>query len=125
MGLALPYAEAMQPVLYALHMIGLAGIVVGYVLLRARGVTPELMVWSARLQLLIGLAQVGYLSSQGAEMNHVWVAIKLLVALAVVACCEIGRGRHRRADETSALRMFDIAVGLTLVNAAVAWALPH
>ncbi|MCE1180266.1 MAG: hypothetical protein LWW86_14735 [Micrococcales bacterium] len=110
----------MHLALYILHMLALAGIVIGFVLhhnSNAQGQT--VMTWSARLQLLVGLGLVGLAESQGAELNHMWVAVKLLVALAVVACLEIASAKARKGEPRPTL--LNAAFALTLLNAAVAW----
>mgnify|MGYP007088051780 FL=1 len=54
----------------------------------------------------------------GAELNHAKVGVKLLVAVAVVACCEIAWAKRKRG-ESSPLPW--VALVLTLVNTAVAY----
>ncbi len=106
-------------VLGMLHWAGLAAIVGGYFLSLQRLVINPLMLWGARAQLLLGLALVGI-----AEMGHVatfgtaWIAVKLLVALAVVACCEIANVRARKGAGKPLL--LHVAFVLTCVNFLVA-----
>lgn len=84
-------------VLGILHWVGFAAIVAGYFLSLQRLVINPVMVWGARVQLLLGLALIG-IAEMGdvASFGHAWVAVKLLVALAVVACCEIAATRARK-----------------------------
>ncbi|MBK7721331.1 MAG: hypothetical protein IPI32_03625 [Austwickia sp.] len=84
-------------VLGILHWVGLAAIVGGYFLSLQRQVIHPVMLWGARLQLLLGLALVGVAEmGKVASFGHAWVAVKLVIALAVVACCEIAAARTRK-----------------------------
>lgn len=80
-----------------LHWIGFIAIVVGYVLGLQRQVIHPLMVWAARVQLLLGLAMVAAFEIGDLGMlNHTFIGIKLVIALAVVALCEIASSRAKR-----------------------------
>ncbi|XVX19414.1 hypothetical protein ACQP1U_14010 [Actinomycetota bacterium] len=110
----------MHLALYILHMLAMAGILIGYVLhLNSNAQGQSVMTWSARLQLLVGLGLVGLLEAQGAELNHMKVGIKLLVALAVVACLEIASAKARKGEPRPTL--LNAGFALTLLNAAIAW----
>lgn len=102
--------------------IGVAALIVaGYVLsLSAQRIHP-LMVWAARVQLLLGLVLVG-LAEGGKVMtlDHGWVGAKLVVALGVVACCEIAAAKQRKGEAKPML--MHAALALTLVNIVVAYA---
>lgn len=102
------------------HWAGLACIVLGYVLSISRGVIGTVMVWGARIQLLLGLALVATVEMGGSAepLNNAWVGVKLVVALAVVALCEIARGKAARGQNNPIL--MHIAAGLTVVNVLVA-----
>lgn len=101
--------------------IGVAALIVaGYVLSLSASRPHPLMVWAARAQLLLGLALVGL--AEGGDvmtLGHAWVAIKLLVALGVVACCEIAAAKHRKASPKPLF--LHVALTLTLVNILVAY----
>lgn len=109
--------EALRVVLYVLHMIGMLGILAGAVVPQPRGRVVQ--TWAARLQLLVGLGLVGVLEAQDATLNHTKVAVKLLVALAVVACAEISSARYKRGEDGRALAL--AAAALTILNAAIAY----
>jgi hypothetical protein len=58
------------------------------------------MVWGARAQIVTGIVLVGLheMSNDPADaLNRTKIGVKLLVALACVACAEIANGRQRRA----------------------------
>lgn len=102
------------------HWAGLACIVLGYVLSISRGSISDVMVWGARLQLLIGLALVGVaeMGGSGDPLNHAKVGAKLVIALAVVALCEISRGKAARGEGNPTLT--HAAAGVTVLNVLVA-----
>lgn len=111
--------SALYDVLAILHLVVAATILVGYAMqLRAPAAGP-VMAWAARIQLLLGLVVVGI--GEGAldkEYDHVKIAVKLLVSLAVVALVEISRARARRDEPQPVL--VHAAAGLTVVNVLVA-----
>lgn len=78
------------------HWVVFAGIIVGYFLSLPRLKISPVMVWSARVQLLLGLTMISVAEGGSLlKLNHAWVGAKLVVALAVVACCEIAAARDR------------------------------
>jgi hypothetical protein len=87
--------DAIRYALLVLHFVGLAAIL-GPALeqLRsdARRVTT-VMVWGARAQLVTGLALVGVAMANDADLDHVKVAAKFLVALAIAGIAEATRKR--------------------------------
>ncbi|WP_116112602.1 hypothetical protein [Austwickia chelonae] len=108
-------------ILGIVHIAVAALIVGGYVLFLSSNQVHPLMVWAARMQLILGLAMVGL--AEGGKvlrLDHGWVGVKLVVAIAVVACCEIAAAKHRRG--TSKPVLVHVALGLTLVNVLVAYA---
>ncbi len=106
-------------VLGILHWVGFASIVLGYFLSLQRLVIHPVMVWGARFQLLLGLSLIG-LAEMGdlAKFGHAWVAVKLVIALAVVACCEIAATRARKG--TNAPLFLHAGFVLACVNFLVA-----
>ncbi len=111
--------SATYTVLSLAHWAGLAAIVIGYTLSISRGVISDVMVWGARIQLLLGLALVAVAEMGSLDpLNHVKIAVKLVVALAVVALCEIARSRAAKGDDKPVL--MHAAAGLTVVNVLVA-----
>jgi hypothetical protein len=101
-----------------LHLLGVAAIV-GSALFVARGrVTPALL-WGARLQVLVGLVLVGIDEAGDDPVNHAKIGVKLVVALAVVACAEIA-GAAERKGAASRPNLVLAAGLLGLLNTAVA-----
>lgn len=110
---------ALRIVLLILHFVGLAAIL-GPFLDQLRAETRRIttvMVWGARAQILTGLALVGVAYASDHEPDHVKVAVKLLIALAVAGLAEVMRKREAPGAAYWAIG------ALTLVNIviAVAW----
>lgn len=108
--------DALRYTLLILHFIGLAAIL-GPFLDQLRADAKRItmtMVWGARAQLLTGLALVGVAMAGENELDHVKIAVKFLVALAIAGLAEVGR--KKEAPQT-----FWMLIGvLTLVNVIVA-----
>lgn len=109
--------DALHLLLYIAHMIAMVALVVGAVVPPQSGRLVQ--VWSARVQLLVGLALVAVLEMQDATLNHTKIGVKLLVMIAVVALAEIANKKHQRGEPSQNLAY--AAAGLTIVNAAIAF----
>lgn len=110
---------ATYQILTIVHWLGLAALVVGYGMSMARGVADLVMTWGARIQLVVGLALVAIAEiGQVVPMNHPKIGVKLLVALVVVALCEISRSKAAKGEGRPWL--VHAAAGFTLVNVLVA-----
>ena len=92
-------------IVLVLHLLGMAAIIGSWLVTRHElRVTPALL-WGARAQLVTGIILVGLLQASpdpGDKPNNVKLGVKLVVALAVVACAEIANARQRRADTPTA-----------------------
>ena len=87
-------------IVLVLHLLGMAAILGGWFATRHEGRVHPAMLWGARAQILTGLILVGIVEATADPTdppNHPKVGVKLLVALAVVACMEIANARQRRA----------------------------
>lgn len=108
-------------ILVALHLLGMAAVVGGWIASRAgRAVTP-VVVWGARAQIVTGLLLVGLaesLKEEGETLNYAKIGVKLVVALVVAGAAEIGAARGRRGEDAS--RQLDVAGGAGVVNVLVA-----
>lgn len=111
--------EALRLVLLVLHLLGLATVVVGLLrqLNRAEKGVDGLVAHGATLQLVTGLLLVGVLEADDADVNHVKIGIKLVVALAVV-----GLAHANRRKPSIPAGLFWGLIGLELVNVVVALA---
>lgn len=110
--------QTLYPVLTTAHWVGLALIVIGWGLSFGRNAVHPVMVWGARLQLLLGLGIVGALEASGADVDHMFVGIKLVIALAVVALCEISFKKSKRGEH--GLTLVHVAGALTVLNTIIA-----
>lgn len=107
--------------LVAAHLLGMAAVVGGWIALRSGRTVTAPVVWGARAQLVTGLALVGLASADSTgdhAVNHAKIAVKLVIALVVLATAEIGVARARRGQDTRAL--LDLAGGGAVVNTLVA-----
>ncbi len=111
--------EFLIDVFVVLHLLGMTAILGGWLAVRLgapRGLVP--LVWGARAQVLIGLVLVGLNEMNHEDVNNAKIAVKLLVALGVVAFAEIARARSKKENDQPML--VNVAFALTLVNVLVA-----
>lgn len=104
-------------ILLILHLLGMAAILgpfLGQLTAKTKAITKT-MVWGARAQLITGLALVGVASAAAYDVDHVKIAVKLLIAIAVVGICE---ATHKKSGS---IKTPWLLVGiLTTVNVIVA-----
>lgn len=109
--------DALRYILLILHLIGMAAILgpfLGQLTAKTKAITMT-MVWGARGQLVTGIALVGLASANDNDVDHVKIAVKLLVAIAIVG---ISEATHKKSGSLQTPWML---VGLlTLVNVIVA-----
>lgn len=115
-------------VLMFFHFVFLAALVGGFfVAAYNKGLANPIMLWGARLQLVVGIALYATLISDadGAEINHMVFGMKIVIALAVVALTEVASAAQNRAGLTpdGAARPAATAVRAPLVYIAGALAL--
>lgn len=84
-----------------LHLIGMAIIVGGYFAnLRSARVIPG-MLHASFLQLITGLVLVGIAEAGPAEVNHMKIGIKLVVAILVTVFAFIGNKKQKKHAATN------------------------
>jgi len=109
--------DALRYSLLILHFIGLAAIL-GPLLDQLRSDTKRItmtIVWGARAQLVTGLGLVGVAYASDNEPDNTKIAVKLLIALAVVGIAEANRKKTTPGDKAW------LAIGImTLANIIVA-----
>lgn len=109
--------NALRYTLLILHFIGLAAILGPFLeqwRQKAKRVTT-VMLWGARAQIITGLALAGVAFAGDNEPDHVKLAFKLVVALAVAGLAEVGA---KRGD--GAARFWEAVGVLTIVNLVIA-----
>lgn len=127
-----------QGIVLVLHLLGMAAILGGWFATRHEGRVHPAVLWGARAQILTGLVLVGLVEAAADPQdppNHPKLGVKLVVALAVVACMEIANARQRRAGvgdqplsgggaatvaTLPAVNLVRVGVALTLLNVLVA-----
>lgn len=111
--------EILEHVFVVLHLLGMAAII-GSAVFVARGAVTPALVWGARAQLLTGIILVG-IAEMGDEedLDMVKITVKLVVAVAVVACAEIAAAKDRKG-EGARPQLVNAAGALALVNVLVA-----
>ncbi|MER8025320.1 hypothetical protein [Glutamicibacter protophormiae] len=106
-------------ILVFLHILGAAAIFGGWL---ANFKTPTVNVWQwygALLQLVTGLALVGIYEAQDAELNHIKIGVKVVIALGIAVAAFIGRKKVKAGQEVSTGIAHAVG-GLALINIAVA-----
>ena len=107
--------------LVSLHLLGMSAIVGGRIAVRSGRTVIAPIVWGARAQLVTGLALVGIASAikdDDHTVNNSKIAVKLVIALVVLAAAEIGAARGRKGKDTG--NLLDVAGGGAVVNVLVA-----
>ncbi|WP_157434256.1 MULTISPECIES: hypothetical protein [Actinoalloteichus] len=106
--------------LLATHLLGMAAIVgTFFVQMRAQAnFATGVMLGGAAVQMASGLALVGVLQVSDGGVNHVKIAAKLLIALAVLIAAVLANRAQRREGKVKPL--FHTAGGLAIVNVLVA-----
>lgn len=107
-------------VLFA-HIVGAAALLGGWL---ATFKKPTVLGWQligAWLQLGSGVLLVGLLemSEDAGPVNHIKIAVKLLILIAVLVAALIGRRKVKRGEEVSVGLAHGVG-GLALLNVAIA-----
>ena len=110
--------DVVKDLLVLLHLVGMAAVVGGWLVVRNEPRVVPPILWGARAQILTGLLLVGIAEAGTDPVNHPKVGVKLVVALAVTALAEIANARQRRGEPNPTL--VQAAGGLAVVNTAVA-----
>ncbi len=112
--------EILINVFVVLHLLGMAAII-GSALFVARGAVTPALVWGARAQLVTGIILVGLVQANDEEPDNMKIGVKLLVAIAVVACAEIAAAKGRKGDARPQLVTAAGVLALVNVLVAVLW----
>ncbi|MFF0494569.1 hypothetical protein ACFYTQ_36595 [Nocardia sp. NPDC004068] len=104
------------------HILGLAAVIGGYAAGQPR--VNEVMVWGARAQIITGLILVGMadaIDSLDKHPNMAKIVVKLVIAVAVAGCAEIGRADAKRDKVIPALTHTAGILAIANVFVAVLW----
>ena len=102
-----------------LHILG-AGIIVGIWVAKIKN--PTVMpgqFHAALLQLVTGLLLVGLAEMDDYDVNHIKIAVKLVLALAIAVLAFIGQRRYKKDQPVSGLLANGVGI-LTVLNIALA-----
>lgn len=107
--------EIVTGILVVLHLLGWALVLGGLATRMRKPEIPAGVLHGALTALVTGLLLVGAIEMGGDDVNHLKIATKLLVAIAVVVL--VWRGRRLPSVTTGYLGLI---AGLTAVNVAIA-----
>jgi hypothetical protein len=110
--------EILEHLFVLAHLLGMAAII-GSAVFVARGTVTPALVWGARAQLVTGLVLVGLAQAEDDDVNNTKIGVKLLVAIAVVACAEIAAAKERKGQGARP-NLVNAAGALALLNVAIA-----
>lgn len=114
--------DVVHKILLALHLLGMAAIVGGWLVTRSSGTgVSSVIVWGARAQIITGILLVGLAQSNKEDdftVNNTKIAVKLVLALVVAAMAEIAAGRAKRGESHST--QLDVAGGGAVAAVLVA-----
>src|SRR3954447_5182645 len=112
--------DVVYNILVAVHLLGMAAVVGGYLSVLRRPRVLGLMRDGAGTALVAGLVLVGLGESDSLDkdFNHTKLAVKLVVALAVLVVAIIGARRDKDGRDSATLA--HVAGGLAIANVLVA-----
>lgn len=112
--------EIVRLVLLAAHVLGLAAIVgTFFVQMRAKdGFATGVVLTGAIVQVVTGLALVGVREASDLGVNNIKIAVKLLIALAVLVAAILAHVNAKRGKRVKPF--FHTAGGLAVINVLVA-----
>lgn len=102
-----------------LHILGAAALVGGWLATFRQPTVLSWQLYGAWIQLLTGVALVGLLESNDADVNHMKIGIKLVILVAVLVAAIIGRRKVAKGEAVSTGLAHAVG-GLALVNIALA-----
>lgn len=111
--------DFLQSFLVFLHILG-AAIIVGIWFAKIKN--PTVMpgqFHGALLQLVTGLLLVGLAEMDDYDVNHLKIAVKLLVALVIAVLAFVGQRKYKKGEPVSSALANSVGI-LAIVNIAVA-----
>lgn len=106
-------------ILLILHFIGLAGIIGSWLAVIKEPRVVAGMLHGAILQVVTGVALVGLREMDGADVNHMKIGIKLLIALIILAVAIVGLKKEKQTPGSTAT-LAHAAGGLGILNVIIA-----
>ena len=107
-------------VVLVIHLLGMAAVVGGYLTVVRQPRVLGIMRDGAGTALLAGIVLVGLAESDAfdKDLNHTKIAVKLVVALVVLALAIIGARRDKDGKDTAVLA--HLVGGLAILNVVIA-----
>ncbi|MFD6858825.1 hypothetical protein ACFWCF_15970 [Rhodococcus sp. NPDC060090] len=102
-----------------LHFIGLAGIIGSWLAVIKDPRVVMGMLHGAILQVVTGLALVGLNEADDADVNHMKIGIKLVIALIILAVAIVGLKKEKQNPGSTAA-LAHVAGGLGILNVIIA-----
>lgn len=102
-----------------LHFIGLAGIIGGWIATVKAPQVNKAILHGSILQVVTGLLLVGFNEMNDADVNHMKIGIKLVLAIVILVVAIIGTKKEAKAPGSSGT-LATIAGLLAIVNVVIA-----
>lgn len=102
-----------------LHFIGLAGIIGSWLAVIKDPRVVMGMLHGAILQVVTGVALVGLNEANDADVNHMKIGIKLVIALIILAVAIVGLKKEKQNPGSTAA-LAHVAGGLGILNVIIA-----
>ena len=102
-----------------LHFIGLAGIIGGWIATVKAPQINKAILHGSILQVVTGILLVGLNEMNDADLNHMKIGIKLLIALVILVAAIVGTKKEAKAPGSSG-SLATIAGLLAIVNVVIA-----
>ena len=102
-----------------LHFIGLAGIIGGWIATVKAPQINKAILHGSILQVVTGILLVGLNQMNDADLNHMKIGIKLLIALVILVVAIVGTKKEAKAPGSSG-SLATIAGLLAIVNVVIA-----
>lgn len=111
--------DFVKDLLVLLHLVGMAAIVGGWLVVRRDRRMVPAIVWGARAQIVTGLLLTGLAEMGDDPVNHAKIGVKLVLGLAIAGIAESAAGKQKRGPGPVA-RSVDLVGALAVVAVAVA-----
>ncbi|MEX3566865.1 hypothetical protein [Micrococcus endophyticus] len=102
-----------------IHFVGVAALLGSWLVTFRQPTVTSWQHIGAWVQLVTGVLLVGLLEMNDGTVNHIKIAVKLVVLIAILVAAVLGRRRVRRGEPVSTGLAHAVG-GLTLLNVALA-----
>lgn len=102
-----------------LHFIGLAGIIGGWIATVKAPQVNKAILHGSILQVVTGLILVGLLEMDGADVNHMKIGLKLVIAVAILVLAVMGTKKEAKVPGSSGSLAMAAGI-LGIINVVIA-----